>query len=193
MRRRIKRTRRRVDSVSGKTGVVIRPQHEEDVEADARVVRDIADEEDWILTPPGTPLADLVKRFREANADPERVTLVVDADGVIVGGGTIAPMGPRKEHVADLGMGIAASHRGLGIGGRLLDALLEASRERGFEKVHLTVWGTNARARRLYESRGFVVEGVLRGQLKIRGRPVDEVVMALWLDQSGGRFPVRTS
>ena len=38
--------------------------------------------------------------------------------------------------------------------------------------------GTNVPARRLYEAGGFTVEGVLREQLLLGGRYVDDVFMA---------------
>ena len=63
------------------------------------------------------------------------------------------------EHVPELGMGIAAGQRGEGLGGKLLDALIEAARERGIVGLSLSVEDGNARARRLYEGRQFVVVG----------------------------------
>src|SRR5881392_4171701 len=54
-------------------------------------------------------------------------------------------------------------------------------RAQGFEKAELAVFATNARARRLYESLGFVEEGVRRSHVRIRGAYVDEVLMGIWL------------
>jgi hypothetical protein len=45
--------------------------------------------------------------------------------------------------------------------------------------------GTNAGARALCEARGFVVDGVQRGELLLDGRYVDDVLMALSLDGAG--------
>jgi ribosomal protein S18 acetylase RimI-like enzyme len=59
----------------------------------------------------------------------------------------------------EIGMGIASGHRGRGLGGDLLDALLTAARARGVEGVSLSVENGNSRARRLYERRRFVVAG----------------------------------
>src|SRR5881392_237368 len=59
--------------------------------------------------------------------------------------------------------------------------ILEWMRAQGFEKAELAVFATNARARRLYESLGFVEEGVRRSHVRIRGAYVDEVLMGIWL------------
>jgi len=65
-------------------------------------------------------------------------------------------------------MGVLAPWRGRGLGERLIRAALDAARERGFEKVELSVYATNPRARALYEKVGFVHEGT-----RVRGRKVD--------------------
>src|SRR5207247_9437332 len=62
-----------------------------------------------------------------------------------------------------------------------MERILEWMRAQGFEKAELAVFATNARARRLYESLGFVEEGVRRSHVRIRGAYVDEVRMGLWL------------
>ena len=64
-----------------------------------------------------------------------------------------------SESVPEIGMGIAAGHRGEGLGGTLLDALIAAARERGIAGLSLSVEDGNTRARRLYEGRHFVVVG----------------------------------
>jgi GNAT superfamily N-acetyltransferase len=45
-----------------------------------------------------------------------------------------------------LGMGVNASHRGAGLGARLLDARLDHAPRRGVEKVELTVHANNTPA-----------------------------------------------
>jgi len=40
------------------------------------------------------------------------------------------------------------------------------------------VLGPNAAARRLYDSCGFVVEGVLRSEFHVDGEDIDDVLMA---------------
>jgi GNAT superfamily N-acetyltransferase len=63
------------------------------------------------------------------------------------------------ETVPEIGMGIAAGHRGGGLGGELLDALIESAGARGITALSLSVEDGNNPARRLYERRRFVVCG----------------------------------
>ena len=63
----------------------------------------------------------------------------------------------------------------------MMERVLEWMRVRGFAKAELAVFATNDRARRLYESLGFVEEGVRRRHVRIRGEFVDEILMGLWL------------
>jgi len=44
---------------------------------------------------------------------------------------------------------------GVGIGGRLVDRVLEEARSRGYRQAQLWTHADNSRARRLYEDRGF--------------------------------------
>jgi ribosomal protein S18 acetylase RimI-like enzyme len=60
--------------------------------------------------------------------------------------------------VPELTIAIRAAHRGRGLGGTLLGAVLAQARERGHRAVSLSVEDGN-RARRLYERAGFVVVG----------------------------------
>ena len=60
--------------------------------------------------------------------------------------------------VPEVSIGIAPAHRGRGIGGALLAALVEQARGRGHRAVSLSVEDGN-RARSLYQRAGFVVVG----------------------------------
>jgi ribosomal protein S18 acetylase RimI-like enzyme len=110
--------------------------------------------------------------------------LVAELDGAVVGYARLGhptPL-PASAHVLELqGLAVASGVRGRGIGSALLAAAIAAARERGAERLTLRVLGTNPRAQALYERNGFVVEGVLRGEFRIAGRRVDDVLMALSL------------
>ena len=60
----------------------------------------------------------------------------------------------RKTLVMD-GICVAAEARGMGIGGALLDAIIETARDDGLSEVRLDVIDTNPRARALYDRKGF--------------------------------------
>jgi ribosomal protein S18 acetylase RimI-like enzyme len=83
-------------------------------------------------------------------------------------------------HVAEVrGIAVAPDRQGEGIGARLLEAAIERAREEGIRKLVLRVLSSNPGARRLYERRGFVVEGTIRGAFLIDGAYVDDLLMAL--------------
>jgi [ribosomal protein S18]-alanine N-acetyltransferase len=72
-------------------------------------------------------------------------------------------------------MAVAPGHRGRGLGGRLLDALLSEAARRRQRVVSLEVRAGNAAAQRLYERHGFVRTGVRRGYYEPSGE--DAVLM----------------
>jgi ribosomal protein S18 acetylase RimI-like enzyme len=82
-------------------------------------------------------------------------------------------------HSGGLGMGLLAPWRRRGLGAALLETTLATCRARGITRVELEVYASNAAARRLYESHGFVVEGVKRGARLLDGVEDDLVLMAL--------------
>jgi RimJ/RimL family protein N-acetyltransferase len=87
------------------------------------------------------------------------------------------------EH-ADFAMAVAASHRGRGIGGGLLDAMVAWCRAASVSKINCQVWPHNGGALALYRSRGFVIEGRLRRHWRRRnGQLWDAVVMGLVFDE----------
>ena len=79
-------------------------------------------------------------------------------------------------------MGVVAAHRERGIGSALMQATLDDARARGLTRIELTVRIDNERAKRLYEKFGFVVEGLCRRHMRIRGKYYDSHYMALLFD-----------
>jgi ribosomal-protein-alanine acetyltransferase len=74
-----------------------------------------------------------------------------------------------------LTIAVRESHWGLGIGSALLDALIQAARERDCAEVFLEVRADNPRAHGLYVRRGFEQIGVRRGYYQPSG--ADAIVM----------------
>jgi RimJ/RimL family protein N-acetyltransferase len=62
---------------------------------------------------------------------------------------------------------------------------LERARGRGIERVELHVFSDNVRARHLYESVGFIVEGIHPRRVKIDGTYRDDIAMALMFAPAG--------
>ena len=68
-------------------------------------------------------------------------------------------------HLPTLGIAVRTSLHGRGLGRRMMHLLQDAARERGCPVLRLRVHAENTRARRLYESLGYVYAGVDRGEL----------------------------
>jgi putative acetyltransferase len=66
-----------------------------------------------------------------------------------------------------------------GIGRALMQATLAAARTRGIRRIELTVRVDNEPAKRLYESFGFVTEGLCKRHMSIDGQFIDSWLMAL--------------
>ncbi|MEU1331963.1 GNAT family N-acetyltransferase [Streptomyces sp. NPDC005865] len=81
-------------------------------------------------------------------------------------------------HVRQIqGFAVAEEVRGRGVGRALIRAAMDEARRQGAVRITLRVLGHNTPARKLYESEGFVVEGVLPGEFLLDGVYVDDVMM----------------
>jgi ribosomal-protein-alanine N-acetyltransferase len=96
--------------------------------------------------------------FRQAVNNPS-VYFRVATEGAVgpVVGYVVAWFAGGEGEIANVA--VAPSARGRGIGGMLLDAAIAAARDRGAAALYLDVRESNARARALYDSRGFVEVG----------------------------------
>jgi ribosomal protein S18 acetylase RimI-like enzyme len=108
-------------------------------------------------------------------------TLVAEIGGALAGWAKLGPFYgiPASRHVLEVqGFAVDPAWQRRGAGRALLHAAVAEARRRGARKLMLRVLGSNVPARRLYESGGFHVEGVLRAQFLLDGRYVDDVLMA---------------
>jgi [ribosomal protein S18]-alanine N-acetyltransferase len=71
-------------------------------------------------------------------------------------------------------LAVAPGERGRGIGAMLLDAALAEGRRLGTKEMFLEVRSTNARARQLYDSRGFIEVGRRKNYYR---RPTEDAVI----------------
>jgi ribosomal protein S18 acetylase RimI-like enzyme len=114
--------------------------------------------------------------------------LVAEVDGAVLGYIRLTQPGPLPSHAHVLsidGLAVDPARQGEGMGRALVVAAVEEARRRGARKVALRVLAPNAPARRLYESCGFSVEGVLREEFLLNGKYVDDLLMACFLHDSG--------
>jgi RimJ/RimL family protein N-acetyltransferase len=120
-----------------------------------------------------------VRRFVLGNLRNAAAQFVAVDDGRVVGWCDIKPKTRETlRHSGVLGMGVAATHRGTGIGALLLEATLEAAFASGLTRVELTVLTDNAAAIGLYRRFGFETEGLCRRYLMLEDRARDAMIMA---------------
>jgi ribosomal protein S18 acetylase RimI-like enzyme len=129
-----------------------------------------------LVTPAPQPAAP----FFRPGVEPDD-TLLALVDGRVAGyaliGGARTP--EASAHVLMLrGLAVDPQLQRRGVGRALLDAAVEEARSRGAHKLSLRVLSTNEAARRLYETAGFEVEGVLRDEFLLDGRLVDDLLLA---------------
>lgn len=101
-----------------------------------------------------------------AHVPATRHYLVAEDDGEIVGYAGLVVTG----HQADVQtLAVARSRQGCGLGGVLLEALLDEARRRGAGEVLLEVRAENTAAQALYARHGFERIGVRRGYYRPGG------------------------
>jgi ribosomal protein S18 acetylase RimI-like enzyme len=139
-----------------------------------------------------------VRRFVLGNLKSGTAQFVAVEDQRVVAWCDVRPK-PREalRHSGTLGMGVLASHRGQGIGTRLMAATLEAAEANGLCRIELLVRADNEAAIALYRRFGFDTEGTCRRYMQMDGLWFDALLMARLGKQdaahSGGRqgtFPI---
>jgi ribosomal-protein-alanine N-acetyltransferase len=103
---------------------------------------------------------------------------LMEFDHVIAGYGVLSA-GAGEAHLLNVCVRREFRHRGLG--GRLLEYLLEQAAGCGAQVVFLETRPSNLAAIRLYQSHGFVQIGVRRGYYQAVGGREDAIVMRLAL------------
>lgn len=89
---------------------------------------------------------------------------------------------PATNHCGTLGIGLLASHRGRGIGQRLMSACLLKAKAMGITRVELEVRADNASAIKLYQRMGFAHEATKRRSMRFDGVYHDSLLMSLLLE-----------
>ena len=139
-----------------------------------------AEPEGWLITDGGWRTAAEERRYlRAVRRHPHAAVFVAEAAQGVVGRLSITrDPHPASEHVADLGLMVAKEYRRLGIGRGLIEAAETWARGVGVRKVELHVFPHNEAAIALYESLGYVREGLRRGQYRRGGMFQDAILMA---------------
>jgi RimJ/RimL family protein N-acetyltransferase len=117
--------------------------------------------------------------FVRKNINESNPHFVVVDDEQVVGWCDITPSDRgNSRHAGTLGIGLLPPYRGRGLGKPLMQAAIEAGWQR-FERIELTVNGSNRNAISLYLSLGFAIEGCKRRAVLIDGQYIDLYVMGI--------------
>jgi len=142
------------------------------------VLDSVARERHFLALTEAPPMAQ-VRRFVLGNLRGGAARVVAVDEGRVVGWCDVRPRTRETmRHSGVLGMGVASTHRGIGVGARMLSMTLESSFASGLTRVELTVLSDNAAAIALYQRFKFETEGLCRGYLVLDGRPCDALLMA---------------
>lgn len=127
-------------------------------------------EERWAAQLAGTGAADKADLSLVAELNSE----VVASAGLYAAGTAL-----RRRHVMGLGISVAQSAQGRGVGTALMTALCDyADRWLNTLRIELTVYTDNTVALRLYRRFGFEIEGTFKGYAMRDGSYVDAYAMA---------------
>jgi putative acetyltransferase len=165
-------------------GVEIRPARPADARQSRRLFAEVAAEGRYIRTEDVRwSVREMRKRYRGSwTMQSASIVAVAVADGRLIGTlGVGRETHPVTRPVASLGMMVADDWRSRGVGSALLAEAFRWARWAGVEKLALTVYPDNDRARRLYERFGFAEEGRLVGHSRKRHGYEDEIVMGRWM------------
>ena len=144
-----------------------------------RAVLDSVAREGRYLAVLEAPAPARIRRFVLNNLRSGAPQFVALDAGRVVGWCDITPQTHSMlAHCGVLGMGVASSHRGQGVGARLMDATTEAALARGMTRIELTVRADNGPAIALYRRFGFEAEGLMRRYLIVDGLYYDALMMA---------------
>jgi RimJ/RimL family protein N-acetyltransferase len=158
--------------------VLVRPLSIDDAADFNHVVGVVARERRYLRFTDAPPMAGTIE-FLEKSLGAGNPHLVAVVAGRIVGWCDICRHSFEIEaHAGTLGIGLLPELRGKGIGKMLLDMTVAAAERLDFRRIELTAFSDNVRAIALYETRGFVHEGVLRAAACFGGEYRDIVQMA---------------
>jgi RimJ/RimL family protein N-acetyltransferase len=138
------------------------------------------EQEGWLITGGDWRSAGEERRYlRSLRRHPHAAVFVAETNGTIVGRLSVArDLHPASDHVADVGLMVARSHRRQGAGTALMQEAERWARGAGVRKLELHVFPYNEAAIALYEQLGYEREGLRRRHYRRGGALVDAILMA---------------
>lgn len=164
--------------------VTIEQIAEEHIEGFHACLDSVAREEMFLGQTQAPPL-ERVGEFVRANISGDLPQYVALLEGRVIGWCDAIPhWAGALKHRAGLGMGVLKSHRGKGIGSRLVSKTLSHAQRIGVRRVDLEVRADNTAAIRLYTTVGFKLEGRKSMGLFHGGQYHDTIEMGLLLESA---------
>ncbi len=167
--------------------LVIREAEKKDTEAVLVYINKIAGQTEYLTFGPGefklsiTQEEQFIEDHRESG---NKLFIIAEIDETVVG--TLAFVGGMRKkirHTGEFGFSVSKDYWGLGIGTRLIEALIEwAKASEIIQKINLRVRADNAGAIEIYKRFGFVEEGMITMEFFIDGKFYDNVFMGLKID-----------
>jgi L-amino acid N-acyltransferase YncA len=139
------------------------------VEEGAEILRDTnvtrEEEADWL----GSRLARIEKG--------QLIGVVAEVDGKMIANSEVEKRGSFMSHLGYLGIAIRKGCRGIGIGTKLIQTLINESKKMGLEILVLDVFDVNKPAKALYNKMGFKEMGRIPKGIHKNGKYMDLVRM----------------
>lgn len=89
---------------------------------------------------------------------------------------------PRTKHICEIeDFIVSKQYWSMGIGSKIIKYVIDWARNNEILKLRLQVRIDNERAIGLYKKLGFVVEGEIKGAMKIRGQYFTDYLMGLFV------------
>ncbi|RQG97743.1 GNAT family N-acetyltransferase [Natrarchaeobius chitinivorans] len=169
--------------VSGDLEFHIRPARQEDLTGIVGAIRQVVGEKTYIEAESVADEIDHEETLLRHNELESRMFFVATVEEDVVGWVHLyAPELEKLSHTAELTVGVIEEYRGHGIGAHLLARGLEWTGSNGYEKVYQSIPSTNEEAIAFLEEHDWAIEAVREDHYKIDGRYVDEVMMAVDLE-----------
>lgn len=162
-------------SVHDKTGreIILRSAEPGDAEALLRYLKTVAAETPFLVREPEeiTLTVEAERQFLENKMAAEReLMLAAFADGEHVGNASFAAVGGafRYRHRCTVGIALYRAWCGRGIGRLMLETVLRAAKDAGYEQAELEAVADNRTAAALYEKLGFRQYGTFPDNMKYK-------------------------
>ena len=161
--------------------LVVRPAEPADAGPIVELAQQVgAEPEGWLITGGDWRSAGEERRYlRSVRRHRHAAVFVAETNGTIIGRLSVSrDPHPASEHVADVGLMVAAGHRRQGAGTALMEAAERWARSVGIRKLELHVFPYNEPAIALYERLGYEREGFRRRHFRRDSGLVDAILMA---------------